>query len=188
MPAGSAGGAPGRALLAGALASLVAFLALTAVVTEHRFDGADRLARTLVHRPGYSLLHSSMEAASFLGSGAGQIPIIVLGCAVLWRRRRRWGLALPVVMAGAGILQLVAKWAVDRPRPNLAPWGFPSGHVLTLVVLAGYVAYVVATSRLRPRWRAAGLAFSAAIVCTVAFSRMYLDAHWLSDVLGGLTI
>ena len=104
---------------------------------------------------------------------------------MLRRRRRRWALALPLVMAGAGILQLVAKWAVDRPRPNLDPWGFPSAHVLTVVVLFGYLAYVIGTSKTR---RNLGVALWAAIVCTVAFSRMYLDAHWLSDVLGGFAI
>jgi undecaprenyl-diphosphatase len=167
------------------LASLIAFLALTAVVTHHQFDGADDMARALVHRPSYPLLRSSMEAASFLGGQPGQIVIVSLATILLWRQRRRWGFALPVVMAGAGILQHVAKWAVDRPRPNLDPWGFPSGHTLTVVVLFGYIAYVIGTSRMR---RSLAMASWAAIVGTVAFSRMYLDAHFLSDVLGGFSI
>jgi undecaprenyl-diphosphatase len=172
-------------LLAGALASLLAFLTLTAVVTRHGFDNADHLAREIVHGPSYPVLHSSMEAASWVGGRPGQIAVVCLGSALLWRRRRRWGLALPVVMAGAGLLQHVAKWAVDRPRPNLDPWGFPSGHVLTVVVLCGFIAYAVATSRAR---RSVRVGICAAIVGTVAFSRMYLDAHWFSDVLGGLSI
>ena len=107
---------------------------------------------------------------------------------MLWPRRRRWALALPLVMAGVGIIQFLAKWAVDRPRPNLAPWGFPSAHVLSLVVLCGYLAYVVSAGRAqagtgqRRAWRMA-----AAVVGTVAYSRMYLDAHFLSDILGGFT-
>jgi membrane-associated phospholipid phosphatase len=91
-------------------------------------------------------------------------------------------------MAGAGVLQATAKWVVDRPRPNLDPWGFPSAHVLSLVVLLGYVAYVLATSNAAQRWRRLGAGGCAAVVCMVAYSRMYLDAHWLSDVLGGFTI
>jgi len=188
MRSGSAGGVPGRAFLAGALASLAGFLALTAIVTSHGFDAVDGLARTLVHRPCHPLLRPSMEAASFVGGQPGQVAVIGLGFAAFWRRRRRWSLALPLVMAGAGILQLVAKWAVDRPRPNLDPWGFPSAHVLTVVVLCGYIAYVLGTSRALHRWRGLGVGICAAIVGTVAFSRMYLDAHWLSDVLGGLSI
>jgi undecaprenyl-diphosphatase len=108
---------------------------------------------------------------------------------MLWPRRRRWALALPVVMAGAGVIQHLAKWHFDRPRPNLDPWGFPSAHVMTLVVLFGYLAYVLvsgATAR-RRWWRALALSGCPAVVCTVAYSRMYLDAHWLSDVLGGMS-
>jgi undecaprenyl-diphosphatase len=164
---------------------LIGFATLTAVVIEHRLDGIDQVARTLVQRPSYPLLRPSMEAASFLGGEPGEIAIVCLASAVLWRRRRRWGLALPMVMAGAGMLQLVAKWAVDRPRPNLDPWGFPSAHVLTVVVLFGYLAYVLGTSRTR---RSVSVAIWTAIVGTVAYSRMYLDAHWFSDVLGGFSI
>jgi len=98
-----------------------------------------------------------------------------------------WGVAFPFVMAGAGLLQIFAKWAIDRPRPNLDPWGFPSAHVLTVVVISGYLAYALGAVRGRS-WRRFDLAICAAIVGTVAFSRMYLDAHWLSDVLGGLSI
>jgi undecaprenyl-diphosphatase len=128
-----------------------------------------------------------METASSLGGYPGQIVVVCVFSGMLWGRES-WGLALPLVMAGAGILQLAAKWAIDRPRPNLDPWGFPSAHVLSLVVLCGYLAYVLATSQARDRWRTLGVAFCASAVGIVAFSRMYLDAHWLSDVLGGFSV
>src|SRR5262245_15069653 len=104
-----AAGLSQRVLLGGALAFLTLFLVLTAVVKEHRFDAVDRIARTFVHRPSHPLLQSSMEAASFLGGQPGQIVVVCLTALAL-RRRKPWGLALPVVMAGAGILQLLAKW------------------------------------------------------------------------------
>ena len=91
-------------------------------------------------------------------------------------------MALPLLMAGTGALQLVAKWAIDRPWPNLAEWGFPSGHVLSLVVFFGLVAYLLAASSLRRSRRSLGYAGCAATVLVVAFSRMYLEAHWVSDL------
>jgi undecaprenyl-diphosphatase len=179
----------GRVLLAGALASLAAFVALTAIVTEQQFDGIDGIARAFVHRPEYAALRSSMELASFLGGQPGQIVVIVLGSILLWwRRQRLLACALPLVMAGAAIVQLSAKWAIDRPRPNLDPWGFPSAHVLTMVVLAGFIAYVIGTSSARQRVRALAIASCGIVVAIVAVSRMYLDAHWLSDVLGGASV
>jgi undecaprenyl-diphosphatase len=58
---------------------------------------------------------------------------------------------------------------------------------LTLVVLCGYLAYVVCGSAVRRRWRALATSGCLAVVGTVAYSRMYLDMHWLSDVLGGMS-
>ena len=91
-------------------------------------------------------------------------------------------------MAGTGALQYLTKWMADRPRPNDTPWGFPSGHVLSLTVFFGVIAYLVATGRARATAGAcATWAGGGAIVLAVAFSRIYLDMHWLSDVVGGFS-
>src|SRR5439155_16119649 len=102
----------------------------------------------------------------------GLIPLIALGVAILWRPSRRWAVALPFVMAGTGILQLVTKWAIDRPRPNLAAWGFPSGHALSPVVFFGLMTYLLATSTVRRSRRSLGYTGCAATVLVVAFSRL----------------
>ena len=170
---------------AGAVASFLGFLALTAFVSHHGLDGTDQVVRVLVHRPALALLRPAMEAVSFAGGKAGQIVVVSVAAALLWRRRRRWSVALPLVMLGVGLLEPMLKWAVDRPRPNLDPWGFPSGHVMSVAVLSGYLIHVGGGSGRR---RAACGALWAAIVGTMAFSRIYLDAHWLSDVVGGFTI
>jgi undecaprenyl-diphosphatase len=167
---------------------LFGFLALTAVVTQERLAGVDLAARALVHQSHGPALLGFMEGASYVGGQPGQVALLTAGVLILWPRRRRWAVALPLVMAGAGALQLLAKWSVDRPRPNLDPWGFPSAHVLSLVVLCGYLAYAVSVGGERRRWRHLLSAACVGAVGTVAYSRIYLDAHWLSDVLGGLTM
>jgi undecaprenyl-diphosphatase len=174
-----------RALLQGGLVCLALFLLLTLIVTHELFDGTDRAARALVHRIQGPQLSSFMAGASYLGGSAGQVAVVIVGSVMLWPRRRRWAVALPLVMAGGGIVKLVAKWGIDHPRPNLTAWGFPSAHVLSLVVLCGYLAYVVGsgTDVRRRRWPA--VAASVVIVAVVGYSRMYLDMHFLSDLLGG---
>ena len=113
------------------------------------------------------------------------MPLILIASAVLWRASRRWAVVLPILMAGTGALQLAGKWAADRPRPNAAPWGFPSEHVLSLVVFFGVMAFLLVT--LSDAGGGAGLACSwcGAVVGMVAVSRIYLDMHWLSDVMAG---
>jgi membrane-associated phospholipid phosphatase len=187
MSRASPGRSRGRVLLGAGVTCLTGFLLLTAIVTRDILVDTDRLARALVLQSHHPHLHSLMEGASYLGGHPGQITVILLGSAMLWSGRRRWALALPVVMAGAGLIQFAAKGLLDRPRPNQDPWGFPSAHVLTLVVLCGYLAYVFCGSAVRRRWRALATSGCLAVVGTVAYSRMYLDVHWLSDILGGMS-
>jgi undecaprenyl-diphosphatase len=177
-----------RPLLIATLVSLASFVALVVVAVTLPISDLDQRTRMLVHLTRLPVLDAAMNRVSGLGENYGLIPLIALGVALLWRSNRRWAVALPLLMAGTGALQLVAKWAIGRPRPNLAPWGFPSGHVLSLVVFFGLMIYLLAASTVTRSVRRLGYAGCAATVLAVAFSRLYLDAHWASDVAGGFTL
>lgn len=177
-----------HALLTGATLALGGFLGLADGSIQHSWLGVDQATRGAVGLSRLPELDTPMRTLSLLGGRAGLISLIALAFALLWGYRRRWALALPVIMAGTGGLQLLAKWAVNRPRPNLADWGYPSGHVLSLVVFFGLVAYLLRTSRVSRGWRLLGGGVGAGIVLTVAFSRLYLDVHWLTDVIGGFAL
>jgi membrane-associated phospholipid phosphatase len=178
----------GRMLVAGAMAATLAFLALAGAAAHGQIWGIDESVRALAHRVQYPALGMGMQAVSTLGDPTGLVPMIVAISGVLWRSRRRYALLVPLVMIGTGLLQAVTKWAVARPRPNLAPWGYPSGHVLGLVVLLGLVCYLIVISGSRRRWHYLSAAGSAIVLIAVAASRLYLEAHWLSDVVGGFAV
>ena len=178
-----------RLLLTGAFVSLAGYLTLAVFAAQQQFFAADYGTRVWVRLLEYEALQLPFTVVTQLGDKAGLIPLIVLATLLLWRVNRRWALALPVIMTGAWAIQIVAKWSANRPRPNLDPWGFPSGHVLSLVVFFGLIAYLIATaSRRRRRWRLLACAVCVGTVAVVAFSRLYLDKHWLSDLAGGLTV
>lgn len=176
-------------LLAGAFGLLAAYLVLAVGAAQHQFLPVDRTVRDWVQPMRSGGLDLSMGMISLLGEPVGLIPLILIASAGLWRASRRWALLLPALMAGTGVLQLVGKWAADRPRPNAAPWGFPSGHVLSLAVFFGVLAFLLVTlTERRRRWRVLACLSCAAAVGLVAASRIYLDMHWLSDVIGGFTL
>ena len=176
-----------RLVLTGTV-SVFVFIALSLIAARYGVFDLDRKTDAVVGLTRHASLQRPMETISLLGQGTALLPLIALGSVVTWRHRRRWALALPLVMAGAGGLQLLAKWAVDRPRPNAAPWGFPSGHALIVVVFFGIIAYLIWTSCTRRGWRCATSVLCAATVLAVGFSRLYLDMHWLSDIGGGFAI
>jgi membrane-associated phospholipid phosphatase len=176
-------------MLAAALGLLAAYLVLAVGAAQHEFLPLDEVIRGWVQPLRGGALDLSMEIVSFLGEPAGLVPLILIASAGLWRASRRWALLLPALMAGTGVLQLVGKWAADRPRPNAAPWGFPSGHVLSLAVFFGVLAFLLVTlSERRRRWRILACFACGATVGLVAMSRIYLDVHWFSDVIGGFTL
>jgi undecaprenyl-diphosphatase len=122
------------------------------------------------------------------------IPLIVLLGLFDGLRRGRWEtLVLPAVTVGGGLaLSVAVKFLTWRDRPDedlavidaLGP-AFPSGHVIRAVALAATFSWLLirAVPRARPVWiaTAAGVA-----VATVALARIYLGAHWPSDVLVAL--
>ncbi len=84
------------------------------------------------------------------------------------------------------------KVALHRARPGelfYTGWSalsFPSGHSTVNLVLYGFLAFLIGRELHPPR--RLPVAFGAAVfVLLIAFSRIYLGAHWLSDVVGGLT-
>jgi len=183
------GGQAGIVLLAMAALLLTAYLGLAIDAAHHHLLPLDRSVRAWVQPMRSGGLDLSMGTVSILGEPAGLVPLIVLSSALIWRFSRRWALLLPVVLAGTGALQFAGKWAADRPRPNAAPWGFPSGHVLSLVVFFGVVAFLLVTlTDRRRRFRILACLPCVVTVSLVAASRIYLDMHWLSDVIGGFVL
>lgn len=124
--------------------------------------------------------------------------VLVVGALVAWFDHRRtsslWaGPFLLVAVAGEKLLVELLKDLVDRVRPALNPIAetlgpsFPSGHTATAATFWAAVA-LIAGRWYGPRGRAvlAGLAVGVAVA--VASSRVLLDVHWLTDVIGGLAV
>lgn len=122
--------------------------------------------------------------------------ILVLGSALIfwllkYYRETVFCLLIPI----ASLINAIVKMIVDRPRPSeqlvqildrqLDP-SFPSGHVVFYTVFFGYIFVTMFIVKKIPFW----LRMTVAAVCllmivTVSVSRVYLGAHWFSDILGG---
>ena len=105
----------------------------------------------------------------------------------------RWLVTLVVTVPGGMLLNVALKHVFQRARPvldeptlSLATFSFPSGHVAGATLFYGFLcAYVVAHVRSHRAW-ALTIGISALVVLLVAFSRLYLGVHFLSDTLGAL--
>jgi len=118
------------------------------------------------------------------------LSLAAVGGVLLWTRRRRALIAFALVEAVAPALSTILKVAVDRPRPpgarlHSAGASFPSGH--TVYAAATCAALVVLFVGLGPR-RRLGWAVAVLLTLVMAWSRTYLQVHWLSDVAVGAAL
>ncbi len=131
------------------------------------------------------------KVLNFLGGGTFSIPFrIVAILALLFLRRFRHAIAFALTWLIAELSLTWLKAAVDRgrpPDPLVAVRGasFPSGHAVAgaAVGISLVIAFFPAGQRRRIwEWAAAGFAF------LMGLSRVYLDAHWLSDAVAGVLL
>ena len=134
-----------------------------------------------------------MVAATELGS-AGVVAPVIAAVSVLLALKRCWR-TLAYWLTAVGFAQLVVwtlKMALGRARPTelytgFEQFAFPSGHVASSIVVYGFLAFLLA--RGKPAKMRIGVTLLAALaILLVSLSRLYLGVHWLSDVLGSLSL
>jgi undecaprenyl-diphosphatase len=149
----------------------------------------------VAHREAW--LTPLMRGATNLGNAAILIGLLLLVGVAWWARTRSWrplGL-LAAAYLGAWALSDTIKPLTHRARPPAAQaighwvgYAFPSGHTTKATAVYGMLAALLAAAT--PRWGRKVALWTAALLLAglVGLSRLYLGAHWLTDVLGALTL
>jgi len=177
-------------LLALVLSGAYAFLLIGGIVADGP-PRIDRWAADVVDAIRTPALDDVAKVVTPLGSlAAALVAAALTGVWALMRRRYEEAGALVVGLVLAYALVHVGKAAYDRPRPGgslveTALSSYPSGHATYVVTLLACATMLV---RGGVGWAARIFAVGVAIavVALVAATRVYLGAHYLTDVLGGI--
>ncbi|UNK50957.1 bifunctional DedA family/phosphatase PAP2 family protein [Lysobacter sp. S4-A87] len=128
-----------------------------------------------------------MAGLASVGDAAVLGPAAAVALAyLLWRKR--WMAAahwLAALVFGLTLTSLLEA-AIDMPRPPTAPagFGFPSVAVTMCTIVFGFFAVLIARE-LPGRTRVWPYLLAGVVTTAVAFARLYLGAHWPSDLVGG---
>ncbi len=178
-------------LLGGLALGVLAFLVRRVAFIQHLDNVV--AAWGYDHRSATST--SGLHAVTDLGSlNIVVVLALALAAFAVIRWRDRWSfLFLLTVLVGMEAITLGVKDLVGRVRPTLDPAAaslgpsFPSGHSSTAASFYAAAALIVGR-HLSRRAHQIVVAASVAVAIAVAASRVLLDLHWLSDVLGGLLL
>ena len=174
-----------------AVGMLVLFSVLAEDVATHQAIVLDNQANSALHQYTNPNFDTAMNTASLVGSAYVLVPLVLLVViALIVTRRKRTATFLAVAAVGGALLNEVLKQSFARARPNL-PWAtklttysFPSGHSMESLVC--YIALALVVWRVfGRRWGAFAVVLASLLVLTIGISRIYLGAHYFSDVVGG---
>ncbi|MGO1059722.1 phosphatase PAP2 family protein [Planococcus sp. FY231025] len=111
----------------------------------------------------------------------------------LWTQHKdKWGILFFILaVGGGGLLTTLLKNLYERGRPSINPeidaigFSFPSGHSMGSLIFYGFIIYFVMRSRVNELVKGLAISLMAVLVVLIGLSRIYLGAHFPSDVLAG---
>jgi undecaprenyl-diphosphatase len=140
-----------------------------------------------------------MQTVSYLGEAPAAVPMVVFAAA-LFASRRQWTEAIFMLATASSLLPvLILKDIIQRARPfplaenatglfgSIDQYSYPSGHVLVFVVFFGFFAYL-SWLHFSGKLQIIAIAICLMLIVLIGPSRVFLGAHWASDVAGSYLI
>ena len=166
---------------------------LDAVLDNRTLVRVDRSVETWFHTHATPVGLKIFSIVTQLGSPVVNVLIGVVALFLVYKRQYPLLITWLAANLGGKILEFIIKNTVHRTRPafgaeflRTVSYSFPSGHTMGSTICYLMLAYMIA---MRPgasrNLRYVAYALAILVVCTVAFSRLYLQVHYPTDVMGG---
>lgn len=174
------------------LAAMWIFVVIVdAAVTEEQLNAIDSSVQEMVVQLPQENVTDWVVFITDLGGTRGTvIGVIIIGIPLLLRRRW-WSLfGLVFATAGGGLVVLGLKEFFARARPleqvvDVGGYAFPSGHAFSAMVFFGYLIYLSHKHLRLVILQVLATIGAFNMIVLIGASRVYLNVHWFTDVLGG---
>jgi len=167
---------------------------LSWIAQRTQFFPGDMAITKILQKRKNPLVRKFMLGISEIGFPKLSIPLSISFAAIFWALRFRLEAFFILLTSSSHLLNALVKRLIKRPRPTnelvtvarvINEPSFPSGHVMHYINLFGLLSYLLATNWRSGRLRNILIAICIALIAFVGPSRVYLGAHWPSDVMAG---
>lgn len=176
----------------------VGFIILSILVLVFPHSWLDSEFSEEVQEHHNSFVDFIMEGISWFGYMWPSVGLVLLTAAILFLKKKYREGIFCISTLLIGVINYILKMLINRPRPganlvrvivDVQHQSFPSGHVSFYIVFFGFIAFLF----YHKKWLALPLRYTVITCCvslilTVPISRIYLGAHWFTDVLGGFLL
>ncbi len=122
-------------------------------------------------------------------------PIVTFVLLLWFLLQHHWQKIFLILLGlGGGLaIEMFFKVVIARPRPPLelvlaTDYSFPSGHATLATIFFGLLVHLFADQMSSSRARIFFIVFNVIAILLVGLSRIYLEVHWLSDVVAGFLL
>lgn len=176
------------------IVSLFIFIINTILVITNCYVPIDELIQLLFTSIQNDTLTNIVKYITMLGNTNLIIIFNALLILFILFKKKYKLFVIPIASTCSGIINTIFKYIFSRPRPEgialIAQGGFsyPSGHSAISVLFYGTICYLIMKSNIKKIYKVLFMIPIISLMVLIPLTRIYLGVHYLSDVIGGITL
>ena len=180
------------------IALIAIFILLALLVGKFPINIFDLTISRYIQQLHTDWLDQLMVIVSKMGDIAFAVAFMLIAAFLFFIFRFKRETIFILAISGTGLVTFILKRIFSRARPSeehvtlidvYHNHSFPSGHTLSYVVFFGFLIFLMHQLKTLPKNLSLGVkVFSYFMLVAGPISRIYLGAHWFTDILGGIII
>ncbi len=173
----------------------ILFILLVVLILTNKIVSFDNKVYSIVTSNMNDFLTKIYKIFTFLGSTKFIIGLCVVFLILfIIIKKNRYGYVITGCLVISTLVNNIIKWIIRRPRPEVLrlvtekTFSFPSGHTMAAVSMYGLLIYLINKTNINKVYKIIIDIILVIIPILVAISRIYLGAHFASDVIGAALV